>query len=102
MRAVVRVSPDARATYEHLVQDSVLPEGAVVALFHADADDTPRAIYVMEKLGGTWRFSTLDSEGGEQPFDAPSGQATERCRSCHADGVADSLFGVPRDSQSQR
>jgi hypothetical protein len=94
--AVVRVSAEARETYAHLVRDSALPDGSVVALFHLESDRRPGPVYVMQKTAGAWRFLTLDAEGGELPAIASTGQATQACSSCHADAVADSLFGLPR------
>lgn len=94
--AVVHVNPEARETYTHLVRDSALPDGSVVALFHFEADHRPSAIYVMQKDAGAWRFLALDAEGRELPQAALRGQATQTCPGCHADAVADSLFGLPR------
>lgn len=92
--AVVRVSPGARESYAHLVRDSALPEGSVIALFHVAADQRPGPVYVMEKSGGTWRFLALDPDGVVRVASASGGQATQACQGCHADAVADSLFGV--------
>jgi hypothetical protein len=94
-RAVVRVSPAARAAYGHLVKDSELPDRALVALFHELGPGRPGAVYVMEKVGAGWRFSTYRADGSElEPTQAASVSA-EGCRRCHADAVADSLFGLP-------
>ncbi len=98
--AVVRVSPEARVTYTHLVQESVLPDGAVVALFHVGTAQGPGSTYVMQKSAGVWSFMTLDGGGVESGNAVESGRASEACRRCHADGVADSLFGMPRRSTS--
>lgn len=91
--AVVRASPDSRAAYERLVTDSVLPDGTVIALFHADGPRRGR-VFVMEKERESWRYLAL----------APSGvvlqQGDGACRTCHAGGVGDSLFGLPRPKQS--
>jgi hypothetical protein len=95
--AVVRVSPEARERYAHLVRDSALPDDSVVALFHFEADQRPGPVYVMQKKAGTWRFLALDSEGAALAPPASTGQATAGCQGCHRDGVADSLFGAPRD-----
>jgi hypothetical protein len=100
--AVVRVSPEAREAYTHLVQESVLPDGAVVALFHFDAANRASSTYVMQKRAGAWSFLMLDGAGVERANASETGRASEACRRCHADGVADSLFGVPRRSTSTR
>jgi hypothetical protein len=87
--AAVRVSPEARAGYEMLVTDSVLPEGSVVALIHGDTN-RPGRVFVMEKARGTWRYRALTSTG----MPAPTPESP--CQGCHAGGVADFLFGLPR------
>jgi hypothetical protein len=92
--AVVRVSPDARAAYEHLVKDTELPDGAVAALFHELAPGRPGPVYVMEKGEGVWRFSSCRADGTECTPAATA--STAGCQHCHADAVADSLFGLPR------
>lgn len=98
--AVVRVNPEARDAYTHLVQESVLPDGAVVALFHLDAANRPSSTYVMQKSAGVWSFLTLDGSGIERADPVARGTTSELCRRCHADGVADSLFGVPHRSSA--
>ncbi len=95
--AVVRVSPEARDSYAHLVRDSALPDDSVVALFHLKADQRPGPVYVMEKSSGTWRFLVLDPDGVVLAPAGPTGQATQGCHGCHADAVADFLFGVPQE-----
>jgi hypothetical protein len=87
--AAVRVSPEARGVYERLVTDSVLPEGSVVALIHGDAN-RPGRVFVMEKAAGTWRYRALTSAG------IPAPTPDSLCQECHAGGVADFLFGLPR------
>jgi hypothetical protein len=90
--ARVRASPEAREAYAALVQDSVLPEGSVLALFHESADGVTRgAVYVMQKTGGSWQYLLLDAVGREG-----SGAIPGRCAGCHADAPADHLFGLPR------
>lgn len=89
--ASVRVSPNARNAYATLVADTKLPDAALIALFHQNRDGSQRgAIFVMEKHGESWRFFALDQRG------APMTVATEACARCHASGVADSVFGLPR------
>jgi hypothetical protein len=89
--AVVRVSPEAREPYLSLVTDSVLPDGALIALFHQSADGTTKgSVYVMEKKANDWTFLALDSDGRK------SAENLEVCALCHRGGVADHLFGLPR------
>ena len=86
----MRVSPNARDAYATLVTDTKLPDTALIALFHQNRDGSePGAVFVMEKREESWRFLALDSTG------TPAG-ATDACGRCHAQGVADSLFGLPR------
>ena len=87
--AVVRTSPEARAAYAALVADSALPDGAVVALFHHAAGG-PDRVFLMEKEAGAWRYRVLTSAG------VVVSESDSGCRGCHAGGVGDSLFGVPR------
>lgn len=91
----MRVSADARDAYASLVTDTKLPDAALVALFHQNRDGSERgAIYVMEKRGEAWRFFELDRDG------RPAG-TTDTCARCHASGVADSLFGLPRPAPAR-
>jgi len=97
--ATVRVNPEARASYEHLMRDSELPDGAVVALFHrATAEGPDGSVYVMQKSGKIWNFFRLAPDG--RPTDPPGiqGKVAGRCARCHAEGVADGLFGIPRSA----
>jgi hypothetical protein len=86
----VRVSPDARPGYETLVSDSILPEGTLVALFHAERTGRAGAVYVMEKRGSTWSYLVLTPRG------VVVDGATARCSGCHHGAVGDGLFGLPR------
>jgi len=88
--ARVRVSPEARSTYLELVRDSVMPDGSVVALFHADRSGKAGPVYVMEKEGGAWTYRALTAQG----VIIEGGAA--RCQGCHQGGVGDELFGLPR------
>jgi hypothetical protein len=84
------VSPNARDAYAALVTDTKLPDTALIALFHQSRDGAQAGdIFVMEKRGQSWRFLALDASG------TPAG-STAACGRCHAAGVADSLFGLPR------
>jgi hypothetical protein len=87
----VRASAEGRDTYVALVQDSVLPEGSVIALFHESGDGATRGrVYVAQKAGGRWQYLLLDALGHPQAFNS------DRCERCHADAAADHLFGLPR------
>ncbi|MCA9597960.1 MAG: hypothetical protein KC776_31830 [Myxococcales bacterium] len=87
----VRVSPNAREAYAALRPGAVMPEGAVIAAFHQDATrGKPGPIYVMEKKGGDWRFSRVRADGRVQEG------SVALCARCHAEAVADHLFGLPR------
>lgn len=89
--AVVRVSSDAREQYLRLVTDSVLPDGAVIAMFHQSRDGaTGGPVYVMEKKANEWTFTALDAEG------SVTSENLNVCALCHRGGVADQLFGLPR------
>jgi hypothetical protein len=93
--AVVRVSSDAREQYLGLVTDSVLPDGAVIAMFHQSRDGASGGpVYVMEKKVGAWTFVALDAEG------AATSENLNVCALCHKGGVADQLFGLPRSLRS--
>jgi hypothetical protein len=90
--AVVRASPEARADYLALVTDTVLPNGATLALFHESSDGTTKGlVYVMEKKDAAWTFRVLDPEGRETQDNVAV------CALCHRGGVADQLFGLPRN-----
>ena len=95
-RATVRVSPEARSIYEHLVRDSELPDGALVALFHELSPGHAGPVYVMEKSGGRWRFMTCQPDGTDLEPAELDPDSSRGCERCHSEGVADSLFGVPR------
>jgi hypothetical protein len=89
--AVVRVSSEARESYLALVTDSLLPDRALVAMFHQSRDGAEKGpVYVMEKRASEWSFVALDAEG------YPIGENLAVCALCHRGGVADHLFGLPR------
>jgi hypothetical protein len=88
----VRVSPNAREAYATLVSGGSVPPGTLVAKLHEDRQDGAAGpIYAMNKLGeGRWEFIVAE----------PTGELRERgqlarCVRCHAEGVADNLFGLP-------
>ncbi len=94
--AEVRVNPEARAAYEHLVKDSELKDGTLVALFHEQPGGAG-PVYVMEKVGGAWLFMTCRPDGTDlEPAEPTQGTRAHGCRGCHSEGVADWLFGPPR------
>jgi hypothetical protein len=89
--AIVRVNPEARAEYLALVTDSVLPDGATIAMFHGNREGSELGpVYVMEKRSGTWTFVALDANGH------PTAENVGVCVLCHRGGVADHVFGLPR------
>jgi len=90
-RCQIRVSPDARAAYGALVADSVLPSGSVVAAFHSNSAGDSGPVFVMAKGESDWTYLALDPEG------RPLGLGSDGCAGCHANGVADRLFGLPRE-----
>jgi len=94
--ARVQVSPAARAGYEALVRDSVMPEGTVVVLSHAARSGQEGSLYLMEKQRGAWSYVVLTPRG------VIVEGATGRCGACHEGGVGDSLFGLPRASGATR
>ena len=88
---LVRVSPESREAYRALVRGARLPDGTTVAKFHFERESgAPGPVYAMHKNGGAWNFLVASSEGQlEQRGDL------DLCRRCHAEAVADSLFGPP-------
>jgi hypothetical protein len=120
--AVVRVSPEARSGYLALVTDTVLAEGATIAMFHQSRDGAQRGpVYVMEKkrIGGAGGAGAPPTNGTAAPptngtaapptngtaewtflaLDSEGNLTAENlnvCALCHRGGVADHLFGLPR------
>ena len=93
---LIRVSPAARETYETLAQGVTLPQGTLIAAFHQSrTDQRPGPVFVMEKKG-SWRFRVLRANGFTQPE-----ARTELCQRCHAEAVADSVFGLPATQAEQ-
>lgn len=90
--ATVRVSPEAMEAYRRLVTGFSVPTGAWVVKFHRDAkSEEPGPVYAMHKAQSGWEFLVVD----------PGGAIRERgalplCQRCHAEAVADHLFGVAR------
>jgi hypothetical protein len=95
--ASVVVDPAARDAYVNLVAATLLPVGSVVAEFHQDAQSGNKGpIFAMQKLAvGRWEYLVVD----------PGGNVTQRgqlalCQRCHAEGVADELFGLPASARA--
>jgi hypothetical protein len=92
--AELRVSPEARQAYLELAPGSELPPGSTVAEFHRDQQGNAGPIFVMQKSNATpptWSFTALDAQGRV----LRSG-ALGDCARCHAEAVADQLFGIAR------
>jgi len=93
-RARVHVNPQAFEAYASLAAGSELPVGSILVQFHLDASDRRGPAFVMQKQASLhWSFSVLDS-GGRVIRD---GELRD-CARCHAEGVADFLFGPPHSS----
>jgi hypothetical protein len=87
----VRVDSTARDRYAALLPGTVLPKGTLIAAFHHDPERGQRGpIYVMEKTGSGWEFSIVDADGRVRQRGA-----LELCARCHAEAVADQVFGLP-------
>ena len=91
--ALVIVDPAARDAYLNLVTGSSLPLGTIVAEFHEDARTGNQGpVFAMHKTaGGRWEYLVVDPEGTVRK----RGQLA-LCQRCHAEGVTDQLFGLPR------
>jgi hypothetical protein len=94
--AGVRVNPSSIASYQNLVAGTVLPAGTTLVQSHQDARGKAGPIYVMEKTETGWSFSELDATGHIQR----TGPLVD-CARCHAEAVADSVFGPSRPSTPQ-
>jgi hypothetical protein len=93
--ASVFVDPAARDAYLNLVTSSLLPVGTIVAEFHQEARTGHQGpLFAMQKLAaGRWEYLVVDPEGRVEK----RGQLA-LCQRCHAEGVADHLFGIPRSA----
>jgi hypothetical protein len=81
----LRISPAARESYLSLHVGSELPTGAMVGQFQPDG------VFVMRKLApGRWEFVELSKDGHVRDADR-----RPLCERCHAEAVADDLFGLP-------
>lgn len=91
----VRVDASSRDAYVTLLPGTALADGALLAAFHHDPKrGQPGPIYVMEKLGGAWRFSVVGADGKLER----SGEL-ELCQRCHAEAVSDQVFGLPASAR---
>jgi hypothetical protein len=93
--AVVHVDAAAREAYSNLVAGSNLPVGTVIAEIHRDPRTEKNGpLFAMRKLDANrWEYFVVDGEGrlrerGNLPL----------CQRCHVEGVADHLFGLPRNA----
>jgi hypothetical protein len=92
--AIVRVSPGALEHYQNLVAGSVLPSGTIVVQSHRDKTGRQGPTYVMAKVPKGWTFSELDGQGRI----LREGNLAA-CARCHAEAVADSVFGPDRSTR---
>jgi hypothetical protein len=97
--ASVIVDPTAREAYLNLVTASSLPVGSVVAELHQDPRTGNQGpVFAMQKLAeGRWEYLVVDPVGKVQQ----RGQLT-LCQRCHAEGVADQLFGLPGSARPSK
>ncbi len=97
--ATVRANHVAREKYLGLGPGISFAPGSVLVEALTDRSKSrPDDLYVMEKLrDGTWRFLVVSAEG---TIDSAAGTAL--CQRCHAEAVADGLFGVPRRPHSDK
>jgi hypothetical protein len=97
--ATVRANPVARRTYLGLGPGVAVDPGSVLVEALTDRSKSrPDELYVMEKLGdGTWRFLVVAADG---TIDTAAGTAL--CQRCHAEAVADELFGLPHRLDSDK
>jgi hypothetical protein len=93
--ASVKVDPASRDAYSNLVAASLLPVGTMIAEFHlAEPAGQPGPIFAMQKLAeDRWEYLVVDPGGRVQK----RGQL-DLCQRCHAEGIADHLFGLPRSA----
>lgn len=90
----VRVSGDAQQAYLSLTQGSALPAGSLVAQAHRDASGHAGPIFVMlkdQRPPEDWSYLVLDADGH-----VLRQGALPDCARCHAEAVADRLFGPAR------
>lgn len=86
----VQASAALHDSYLRPERDTVFPDGAAILERTFDAKSGEAGpLFLMRKAGGSWSFRELDGQGFIQPRDS------ERCRRCHAEARADSVFGAP-------
>lgn len=94
--ATVRVNPESLAAYQNLTAGTEFAAGTVVAQFQEDPHNGAQGpVFVMSKTNADkWEFMVVDPDGwihdrGEIPL----------CARCHAEAVADGLFGMPPNAE---
>ena len=95
--ATVRVTPDSLTAYQNLTAGTKMAEGTVIVQFQQDPQQgVGGPVFVMSKVSqADWEFMVVDPEGwihdrGEIPL----------CARCHAEAVADELFGLPPPAET--
>lgn len=89
--ATIRIWPAAEATYRDLVPHTILPDGtAVLEALSRRAGDEPSRYFAMERTAEGWTYWALDAKGRGNP------DTSGLCQRCHAEAVADELFGPRR------
>lgn len=89
--ATIRVWPEAEATYRDLVPHTILPVGtAVLETLSRGPGDEPSGYFAMEKTADGWTYWALDAKG------RGNADTSGLCQRCHAEAVADELFGPRR------
>lgn len=100
--AEVSVNDTARSAYTALTPSTRFAEGSVLVKKHTTVSaSAPGPIFAMAKRaagffpeGGDWEYVALDAEGHVQE----RGKLT-LCARCHAEGNADSVFGLPTETR---
>ena len=97
--AQVAVNETARATYTTLASSSRFAPGSWLVKKHATAS-APGPTFAMTKRepgffpeGGDWEYVVLDAQGRLEDRGK-----LQLCARCHADGNADSVFGLPLEA----
>lgn len=86
--ALVRVTPSAAERYRTLVAGAALDAGTLlVEELRRRPTEAPDTFLVMEKRENGWTYLKLDAQG------RPTEVRDDLCQRCHAEGLADELFG---------
>ncbi len=86
----VQAPADVHERYLSPVRDTRFPAGTALLERTFDAKSGEAGpIFVMLRHESGWEFHELDAKGFIQPRDE------ERCRRCHTEARADSVFGAP-------